>query len=380
MPEEQCESYGASGLSGPAIGAVPVAVAGMAATLHLNNNISTINSAVERGMQSRAVSAAALAARKPGDIGAPIAPAPAAPMIAPAAAPTMALVPATAAAQQPQAQIGAHIRVKADPNARLMAKLATHTVPFCLVKEMSLSELLTGKVSAKSMFTVPLPKMVNGTRVVLSKVTVTRVQSTSRQLLGVRLGGLPAATMVSVPGRNVTTAFHVVLPTMDQSPCTKAQTVFALTETVNPDHVVAYSRFTRLEDLMAQVQKGRSGNYEVPLDSAIGYVLVKNAEKTSGAVVHEAADGSKYIIAPPAPVEAIAQDIHKKFIANQEFQRLLLKSDQFELEVVALNESGKFGDVPELNVEDAETQQRELQRRFRVLVMGHLEVHAVSAE
>lgn len=373
MPEEECETRGSSGLSGAGMGgAFPLTAGGVAAALHINSDMSAVNAAVRGGMQAGAVSAAALAARKPAQVGAPMIAPPVAPVAAPMAAPAAA----------PAAQIGSHQppRMVVSPDARLVMKLSTHTVPFCLCQEMSLLELSTGKVSAKSIFTVPLP-MEGGARVVLSKLTVTHVESSSRLAMGLRLGNLPASRVVSLPGRKQGGAFHVVVPRMDQPPHVKSQTVFTLSDMVDPNHVMAYSKYTSIEQLMAEVHYGaQSGNYEVPLKSAIGYVLLKNAEKANQAVVHTAADGSKYIISPPEPVKAIAQNIHSEFIANKRFQNLLLKSDQFEAELVALNESGKFSDVPELSVEDEGTQQRELSRRFRVMVCGTMDVQTVSAE
>jgi hypothetical protein len=369
MPEEECETRGSSGLSGAGVGgAFPLTAGGVAAALRLGDDMNAVNAAVRGGMQAGAVSAAALAARKPAQVGAP--------MIAPPVAPV-----AAAPVAAPAAPIGAHQqRIVMAPDARLVTKLSTHTVPFCLIKEMSLLELSTGAVSAKNIFTIPLP-MEGGARVVLAKLTVTHVESSSRLAMGLRLGNLPASRVASLPGRKQGGAFHVVVPRMDQPPHTKAQTVFTLSDMVDPNHVMAYSKYTSIEQLMAEVHYGaESGNYEVPLKSAIGYVLLKNAEKANQAVVHTAANGSKYIISPPEPVKAIAQNIHSEFIANKRFQNLLLKSDQFEAELVALNESGKFSDVPELSVEDEETQQRELSRRFRVMVCGTMDVQAVSAD
>lgn len=369
MPEEECETRGSSGLSGAGVGgAFPLTAGGVAAALRLGDDMNAVNAAVRGGMQTGAVSAAALAARKPAQVGAP--------MIAPPVAPV-----AAAPVAAPAAPIGAHQqRIVMAPDARLVTKLSTHTVPFCLIKEMSLLELSTGAVSAKNIFTIPLP-MEGGARVVLAKLTVTHVESSSRLAMGLRLGNLPASRVASLPGRKQGGAFHVVVPRMDQPPHTKAQTVFTLSDMVDPNHVMAYSKYTSIEQLMAEVHYGaESGNYEVPLKSAIGYVLLKNAEKANQAVVHTAANGSKYIISPPEPVKAIAQNIHSEFIANKRFQNLLLKSDQFEAELVALNESGKFSDVPELSVEDEETQQRELARRFRVMVCGTMDVQAVSAD
>lgn len=373
MPEEECETRGSSGLSGAGVGgAFPLTAGGVAAALRLGDDMNAVNAAVRGGMQAGAVSAAALAARKPAQVGAPMI----APPVAPVAAPMVA-----APAAAPAAQIGAHQqRMVMAPDARLVTKLSTHTVPFCLIKEVSLAELATGAVSAKTIFTIPLP-MDGSTRVVLAKLTVTHVESSSRLAMGVRLGNLPASRVVSLPGRKQGSAFHVVVPRMDQPPHTKAQTVFTLSDMVDPNHVMAYSKYEKIEQLMAEVHYGaQSGNYEVPLKSAIGYVLLKNAEKANQAVVHTAADGSKYIISPPEPVKAIAQHINNEFIANRRFQDLLLKSDQFEADLVPLNESGKFTDVPELSVEDEETQQRELTRRFRVMVCGTMDVQAVSAD
>lgn len=367
------EPRGSVGISEAGVGQMmPLNFGGVKALLHVSDDISV---ATQSGMASGALTAAQLMARKPGAIGAPVMAAPVAPVAAPMAAPAMA--PAAA----PAAQIGGYRAAPgAEVSTRLLAKLAVHEVPFCVTVEASLAELQAGVVPTRNNFTIPSPDGIQHSTVVVRKLTITHAQSTARQAIGVRFGDLPTAMTQSLPGGKMGNSFHCKLPQMDQPPMCKAKNVFELTDMIDPNHLARYSKYHTREDLMKEVDKVEaSGVYHIKIGSAIGYVMMRNHEKTSGAIVIELA-GKKVIVAPIDVVEKIADAIYDGFIANKTYQNMLSHLHSFPVELVLLNVSNKWTDVPELSVEDEEVQQRELQRRFSVVVMGKMEVLAVSGD
>ena len=364
----ECESAGSTGLSGASVtGRVPI-LGKIQQAAHLQSEQAQ-QMALANAMRQGAVSAQSLAA----GIGA------AAPAYAPVAAPV-------AAAPAAPAQIGSHQATSEKPKAlhhkTLAAMLASHELPFCFQIEASLSELRAGTISSRQSFSVPLPEGARTDNVVLEEVLIDYRLSSARLPIGVKFPDLPAKTVQLLPGGQRGTGFHAIVPAHGHAVEFPCQSVYRLTELVNPNHVLMYSALKDRADLFRGVTVDEAhGMANVPFNIPLGDVVYRNRHLMNDAVVMKSATNASasYAVVKLSELNQIADRVESQVIKNPNFRRSLAPMSNFQVEIVPLNASNVWTDVPELNVEDPAIQQREQNRRFTLLISGRMKVLVVSA-
>lgn len=361
----ECESAGSAGLSGAGVtGRIPV-LGKLEKAAHLQSEQAQ-KMALANGMRQGAVSAHALAA----GIGAP------APSYAPVAAPVATAAPAAAPAQQ----IGGHQSKGKIHHKSLAAMLASHELPFCFEMVASLAELRAGTAKSRQTFSIPLPEGARTDNVVLEEVHIDYRMSTSRLTLGVKFPDLPPKTQQLLPGGQRGSGLHAILPSHGHTVALPCEKVYQLTDFVNPHHVLAYSALKERADLFKGVTVDEAhGVANVPFNIPLGDVVYKNRHLMSNASVLESAKtNSAYAVVKLEDLNTIADRVEAEVIKNPGFRRSLTPLSSFQVELVPLNASGDWTDVPELNVEDPVIQQREQNRRFTIIISGRMKVLVVS--
>jgi hypothetical protein len=364
------EYAGSAGLSGAGVGgAMPVCPTKGVLHSIIGADVS-VQTAMRNAMAGGAVSAASLAARKPGQIGAPMA-------AAPAAAPVAAVpMPVARAPAQVQAQaVGAHRSggsVVTYASGNEVVTLVEHVIPFSMTMPGTLASLQDG---AAFKFMMPIPGDTTSHQAVLKNVRVLRGSSSCRMELGVYFGDLKPLFKLSLPSGATGREFHYVLPRAGDPACTKPHKVYELDGLFNPRHIRDYAKHNSVESLLREVSFNEdTGMASVFVDSAIGSVIIKN-NVHSDAPVHKTTVGERvYFNILKQDVVSIAQQIYDQVISDETFQRTITDLKNFDVTLVPLNVSGSFLDVPELNIEDDATKAAELARGFTVNLTGEMTV------
>lgn len=369
------EPAGSAGLSGAGVGgAVPVCpTKGMMHAFGISIGAdASVQTAMRNAMAGGAVSAASLAARKPGQIGAPMA-------AVPAAAPVAAVpMPVARAPAQVQTQaVGAHRgggSVVTYASGNEVVTLVEHVIPFSMTMPGTLASL---QDNAAFKFMMPIPDGTASHQAVLKSVRVLRGSSSCRMELGVYFGDLKPLFKLSLPSGATGREFHYVLPRAGDPACTKAHKVYELDGLFNPRHISMYAKHISKESLLAEVSINEdTGMASVFVDSAIGSVIIKNRVHDDALVLKTLTDGHQreYFNIPKQDVESIAKQIFDQVISDKTFQSTITDLKNFDVTLVPLNVSGSFLDVPELNIEDDATKATELARGFSVNLTGEMTV------